>query len=423
MVSSEEKKALIEYIIQSIERPIRPEDMQNRVHELLLNDTVNGKLYKYRTFDNKGFSLKNLREGTLHCPNPKVFNDPFDGTIGISLSLLCEEQFIDEFQKTDDIKEAFFNVLDNKVNIEEYSKEEQNIINKLLNNPILLEVINKFRDVHKQDGINCSAEEIKTIVKEYLYIIFTDDLFASKLGKYKDEVMSFIDMITPEGAELLIENEEFSFTDFAWAIDIKDDADEADLAISIGEKIYPDKQEDISNFKNAINNVSNTLSNFMKGLYYVGSLCTSYKNRLMWSHYADSHKGFCIEYDFSTVKNEKLLLPVYYSSNRPLLSMELVSKSREESMPEYYRQVIMGVLTKDKVWEYENEWRILVPATLGIESMEYKMPKISCIYLGESISIENREKILEIAKELKILVKQMKVDIGKYDLHAEDIIV
>ncbi len=423
MVTSDERKALIEYILHSIQASVPLKDLQRKIHELLLKDTMNGKLYKYRTFDNKGFSLKNLREGTLHCPNPKVFNDPFDGTIGISLSLLCEEQFIVEFQKIDDIKEAFFNVLDNKVNIEEYSKEVQNIINKLLSNSILLETINKYRSMHKQGDINCSAEEIKKAVKEYLYTIFTDDLFASKLGKYGDEVMNLIDMITLEGADSLIENEEFSFADFAWALNIKDDADEADLAISIGEQIYPDKQEEISNFKKAIGNASNTLSNFMKGLYYVGSLCTSYKNRLMWSHYADSHKGFCIEYDFSKVKGAGLLLPVYYSNNRPLFSMQIVSKSRDESVAELYRQVMMGVLTKDKVWEYENEWRILVPATLGIESMEYKMPKISCIYLGEAISMENREKILEIAKELKISVKQMKVDIGKYDLHTEDIVV
>lgn len=422
MVSTEERQALIEYILQGIQESIPLKDLQNKVHELLLKDTVNGKLYKYRTFDNKGFSLKNLREGTLHCPNPKVFNDPFDGTIGISLSLLCEEQFIVESQRIDDIKEAFFNVLDKKVNIEEYSKEVQNIINKLLYNPILLEIINKYRDAHKQAGINCSVEEIKKAVREYLYIIFTDDLFVSKLGKYKDEVMSLIDMITPEGVNLLIENEEFSFADFAWTLNIKDDADEADLAISIGEQIYPDKQEDISNFKKAINNASNTLSNFMKGLYYVGSLCTSYKNRLMWSHYADSHKGFCIEYDFSEVKGEGLLLPVYYSNNRPLFPAQIVSEGIDKCMPELYRQVMLGILTKDRVWEYENEWRIIVPAKLGIESMEYKMPRISCIYLGEAISMGNREKILEIAAELKVPVKQMKVDIGKYDLHAEDII-
>ena len=26
----------------------------------------------------------------------------------------------------------------------------------------------------------------------------------------------------------------------------------------------------------------------------------------MWSHYADSHKGFCIEYDYSQVDEETL---------------------------------------------------------------------------------------------------------------------
>ena len=77
----------------------------------------------------------------------------------------------------------------------------------------------------------------------------------------------------------------------------------------------------------------------------------------------------------------------------------------------------MGLLTKDKEWEYENEWRILIGAT---EDSEFAMPKVSCIYLGASIEKENRDKIVAIAKKQDIPVKQMKVDRGAYDLHAED---
>ena len=50
------------------------------------------------------------------------------------------------------------------------------------------------------------------------------------------------------------------------------------------------------------------------------------------------------------------------------------------------------------------------------------MPRISCIYLGASIEKSNKEKVLELAKERGIPVKQMKVDRGGYALHAEDVI-
>lgn len=39
----------------------------------------------------------------------------------------------------------------------------------------------------------------------------------------------------------------------------------------------------------------------------------------MWSHYANKHTGFCVEYDISLLDNfYKLnLFPVLYSNNRP----------------------------------------------------------------------------------------------------------
>ena len=83
-------------------------------------------------------------------------------------------------------------------------------------------------------------------------------------------------------------------------------------------------------------------------------------------------------------------------------------------------QILLSLMIKDSIWEYENEWRILVKAT---ESSEYKMPKISCVYLGAAISEENLVKILKITEELQIPVKQMKVDRGIYDLHAEDVMI
>lgn len=78
--------------------------------------------------------------------------------------------------------------------------------------------------------------------------------------------------------------------------------------------------------------------------------------------------------------------------------------------------MMLGLLTKDDAWKYENEWRILINAS---ENSELAMPKISCVYLGASIEKENKLKILNIAREKGIPVKQMKVDRGEYALHAE----
>lgn len=53
---------------------------------LISKDTINGKLYKYRSFDKNEYALVNLNDGTLHCSKPSEFNDPFDCKIGITFN-------------------------------------------------------------------------------------------------------------------------------------------------------------------------------------------------------------------------------------------------------------------------------------------------------------------------------------------------
>lgn len=77
-------------------------------------------------------------------------------------------------------------------------------------------------------------------------------------------------------------------------------------------------------------------------------------------------------------------------------------------------------MTKEHIWEYENEWRILINAT---ECTEFKMPRVSCIYLGVAICENDRDEIIKIARQCCIPVKQMRMDHGTYDLHAEDVIL
>ena len=48
------------------------------------------------------------------------------------------------------------------------------------------------------------------------------------------------------------------------------------------------------------------------------------------------------------------------------------------------------------------------------------MPPISCVYIGPLCSVEHKEMIIEIAKILKVPVKQMTIDRGEYTLHIQD---
>lgn len=92
----------------------------------------------------------------------------------------------------------------------------------------------------------------------------------------------------------------------------------------------------------------------------IGVFCLTEKrdNRLMWSHYSQSHQGFVIEFDEkhpyfhqqrSDVDEFGYLRKVEYRDERPDFA-ELIEMSATDMF-----------LVKGKEWEYEQEWRMLRP--------------------------------------------------------------
>ncbi len=83
-------------------------------------------------------------------------------------------------------------------------------------------------------------------------------------------------------------------------------------------------------------------------LYRVYCLGPDVQNTLMWAHYADSHRGICLE--FST-RNDLICcaLRVEYGREYPL--MRLYSDDPDENL--------IPLLTKSDVWSYEREYRLV----------------------------------------------------------------
>lgn len=419
MVSSEEKKKLIEDIIKMSYQKIEPIELQRQLHIFLLRDTNGGKLYKYRSFDKDGYSLKNLQEGTLHCSKADAFNDPFDCKIGVTFQSMYAAKYETEFDEVCKVLEKYIKIAQGESQIEDCSVDEQRVINKLLASTVLNDFfINSDNKAETEEELALLLTNNYFVVVELMQIVLSDEVFRASLGVCVDMLPRMLERVSPEGM-LLISSEDASFEDYARANGVVEDTDEIGLTMLLSQKLYPEYNGAVENLQNLLDEMDSKLAEKMKNLFLVGCVCTSYKNRLMWSHYADSHKGFCIEYDFSEPEDEilsKLPLPVVYSEKRPSVPWKAAIDNSEENMEEAYAEIMMGLLTKDKEWEYENEWRILIGAT---EDSELVMPKVSCIYLGASIEKENRDKVIAIAKERNIPVKQMKVDRGAYDLHAE----
>lgn len=422
MVSSEEKRKCVENVIELSAKEETKSIALKNLYQVLLKDTLNGKLYKYRSFDDKGYALANLNDGTLHCSKPSEFNDPFDCKIGITFSSIFKAKYESEFDVMMDIYNKFLSVIRNEADINTYSDDVRRLVIKLKNNDIIMNFIKT------NYGKNLSEQEMEKVLKdnanviiELLQVLMEDDYFKDTLGVCSKMIPQLVERISSTGM-LVLSDENATYEDFAKANGVFEDADEIELTMLMSEKISPKLADARADVMNLIDDKDNQINTKLVDLFFVGCLCTDYKNRLMWSHYADSHRGFCIEYDYNSLTEDEMAslpLPIVYTKERPLLPWKAALDNTPENISEATAQITLGLLTKDNEWKYENEWRILVSSK---GSTEFKMPKISCIYLGVAISDENKAKILEIAKRKNILVKQMKIDRGMYDLHAATII-
>ena len=418
MVTADEKREFLEQWLACLGTNDQTPGLQNQLYELLMKDTTNGKLYKYRSFDKKGYSIKSLKEGALYCASPAAFNDPFDCKIGITLSSLAQAIAGPAFAVMEDVLASLLGIIEEKKTLYECGDDEQRILTRLLSNDALMNTLRSIREADISEGQRIKAlKKNSFVVFDLLQAVIADEFFAPILGPTAKVLPLIMENITMDGMEIML-TQGATYDLIAKAMGIPEDDDEIGLSMQISEKILPDQQEDHAKSREIIADLENNLIGAINKLFRVGCLCTNYKNSLMWSHYADSHRGFCVEYDFAEADMSTLPFPVVYSNIRPQVPWgEALTKSPENTA-KATSNLMIGLLTKDKCWEYENEWRFLMVASA---STSLKMPKISCIYLGALIEDKNRNKILQFARKHRIPVRQMTVDRGEYKLHASEV--
>lgn len=159
--------------------------------------------------------------------------------------------------------------------------------------------------------------------------------------------------------------------------------------------------------------IEKSLKNLMQiyensGVY---SLSKDYKNELLWAYYANSHKGFCIEYDFNILKqypcNEDNFFDVKYSKNVPIINLgsifdiSILKKS---------------LVTKSLSWKHEDEIRILTP----FQGMfTYFIRAVKSIYFGYRTDKNTIESIMGKLKGRGIKYYQMTHKKDLYELEKE----
>lgn len=112
---------------------------------------------------------------------------------------------------------------------------------------------------------------------------------------------------------------------------------------------------------------------------YVCCFSTERTSTLMWSHYANSNTGICIEYDFNNLAAnhlyKKMIFPVAYSNSPINLHNLLTDEKGEIYKYPLDAAVLCAALNKADVWKYENEWRLvfMLPSS---NQKERRMPLI-----------------------------------------------
>lgn len=107
------------------------------------------------------------------------------------------------------------------------------------------------------------------------------------------------------------------------------------------------------------------------------SLASRWDNPLMWSHYADEHRGLCIEFDTGGHHCERLE-PVAYTSTRYLRVSDLCAWHLDQSRGAEEKIGRQFFFAKSPRWRYEREWRA-ISSHAGVGDAPFR---ITAVYLG-----------------------------------------
>ena len=190
----------------------------------------------------------------------------------------------------------------------------------------------------------------------------------------------------------------------------------ADLT-TLKDKIESSKQQMLS----LMSTMFPVLSSISKRFSTIACFSEDVKSILMWSHYADSHQGFALEYDFRPTLSTKLLergalYPVVYSDDRYDASLyigwELLHVLGFHPKNPDITAFSKVALHKSRVWEYEREWRMIDP---GLHDPIHPKPSVIHyrpvgIYYGQNIAKDKLERLHKAALEKGIREYKMDVD-------------
>lgn len=150
---------------------------------------------------------------------------------------------------------------------------------------------------------------------------------------------------------------------------------------------------------------------------------------LMWSHYANNHRGFCVSYNLLAL-NQKLqfsAVPVLYTQDR--VCLHSISLDQDKLSKETMSLFIKSITSKSTDWSYEKEWRIIQDETACGPKWDDKNKGAlldtispSSIILGCCASDELTSVLMQHCQNHKIPLYKMEKDPLLYRLNKKNIL-
>jgi len=246
-----------------------------------------------------------------------------------------------------------------------------------------------------------SLYKYKKIDKKFIEVLKSKSIYVPVIEQLNDPFENSIYLSTSEYDqkvyfELLNEIKKIS------NIDIKNNS------INYLNKLLMNKEININDIEMLKSKKEKLFRNLAKKVGVV-SFSSENDSLLLWSHYADSHRGICIEFDRNEnniLGDDKSCFPVQYSS----FIKDIEISNNDIIYSEYFRY-------KCDIWDYEKEWRLLTPEGRTI----IKLPgEIKKVYFGLETSDENIKDIIKILGYSIKYYKAKKVD-NQYKIRFSEI--
>ena len=359
-----------------------------------------GLFYQYRPCRRTPatiYDIENIRHGVVYAQTPLNMNDPFDSMVGFSAEKIyenCISMMIDAIEMDDNVKVIVSDFLMHRAfgklaELIASIKELKHYLN--MKRSAMHQTNIAFEQFVGQNAKALYSKLPKKLKSQFLYNTFVafSNLIGS-LGEIEISEQNIIDLMEMDNAldELHAKAEE------------------------IRDEIYVP-----------------TLQKFLSQLTISCFSSSGWNNQLMWSHYAYSCSGICVEYDFNRINDFiGFIFPVEYTTNRPTLSLQDLGIAKFDLNAQ--EKIVHGdtdvskifsyLLSKNTCWKYEDEWRII---NIGEANTPIfiDLPFVKSITFGLNLDELCKRLLLEVCKEKNIACYELVIDKEKFELDRRPI--